>query len=161
EKPATSDDLIQYAKALEILCDVGKEIDEDLTELRDMSWEVVSIYRHLRHLPALGQAVLAFSNTCRILKDERTASTMAKHAYHILNERCPSSAPGVARSLHQSIVWQVRRAGADSDRHKMKLKCDRLVQLSNEVGTVNIRLETVRELAGYWDKVGKSDAAQQ
>ena len=107
--------------------------------------------------------MLRFANVCAARREGyRTAGNMARGAYHILKEKCNSSDAFVMRLLHQADVRAVRLMGEGRrDERLLEKQRREMIDLSETISSLEIRRETARELAGYWERYGEPDVAME
>jgi len=147
----TGEDAMLVARTHELLRDAGVEGEPsrpDITSIRRHADAAVALYAEIRDYRNLGKALIASANTCRLDEDDRTADRMFRAGYHILNERCSRTDPGIARLLHQVSFWKLRLSAQNLDRCEIRKQLNDLSNLACELGEPSVHLETYREEVG-------------
>jgi hypothetical protein len=160
----------QRARAMTLLSDVGSEWGQDEDRMLVYAAEALFLYRTIprqdrdaRYHARLAGSMLRFANVCAARREGyRTAGNMARGAYHILKEKCNSSDAFVMRLLHQADVRAVRLMGEGRrDERLLEKQRREMIDLSETISSLEIRRETARELAGYWERYGEPDVAME
>jgi hypothetical protein len=169
----------QEARAYELLADVGREAGENKSDIRGYALKAVTLYHSIptrhpdrdeRFYARKAGALLRISNVCRNCANIRSAYTHAAHAYEILREKCDRRDPYVKQLLHQAgiralrILTDLRASGLEYGRHKMGLLEEQrkdVMTIAQEIDYPGSRLETPRELFGYYLLSGEVSNAEK
>jgi hypothetical protein len=139
-------------RAHEVLRDVGTEGpfgSESLVVLLGHASAPIRYFNETHDFPNLGRSLIALANIYRLAEDDRQAVQKFLWAFHILNEKCDSRHPSVARLLHQVRFWRLRYSGWELDRCRIKCEIAQLKPLAEQVNDPCIWVEHYREEAGF------------
>jgi hypothetical protein len=157
----TSDERRQFIRAVELLRDCGAGSGESLAPARSYAWLAVRYYLRVRDYLPLARALQSFANICRILGDKCTWHQMIRYSYHILKERRQIPWAKKAVLLHQAMYWDLRACaerGESRSIHDRRLH--ELMDVTSEIDTPVVWLQTWQELSGYWRMMGDIEKAQ-
>lgn len=155
-RPTSRGEFIEYARALEVLRDIGIGAHGSVSRIRRYGWEAIQIYRELKEYPALVRALIAYGNPGRLIGDLRTAHKVVRAAEHIVKEKCDLGDRNVLAIRHNTMTWSLRYFGQDWDRDKQEAVCKELLESAE---TPAQRLEAHRELASFWNHSGDPEKA--
>lgn len=151
----------QYAQAMGILTDVGATSRDGLPSLIGLSWSSADVFLRQRSYRQLARALVSVAMTYRLVKQERRAREIIRHAYNILMDHMDFSDHRDLCVLHCILTWEVRfHPDGQLGESKQSIK-DRLIEVTEILDDPGASLSTTRDLGSYWLRMEPDKAIAQ